>query len=253
MKEDQMKRWIKILITAIVFIGLTVALYFVGFQGDWIKPIIEKSGFLGYIIYIVLQVIITTIMCFVPATTFTFTLLAAQLFGPSVGFILSAIGCWLSSMAMFFVGRKLGEPFVDWLIGKESRIKAQNMISTRATVLVPVMLACPFFPDDAICMVTGMTKMKWWYFAIVAALARTIGVGCTSFLGGDVLNYASFTLLDWIVFINLIIIDAVLVWKLSTKVEQIVKKKQQTKENKEVVIEVKEDSDGEDEVSTLQD
>ena len=225
-----MNKWLKISLTVILFIGLTVALYLVGFQGDWIKPIIESTGVFGYIIYVLLQVLITTIMCFVPATTFTFTLLSVQLFGPLTGFLLSAIGCWLSSMLMFFIGKRFGEPFIDWLVGKPARIKAQNMVSGRATVLVPVMLACPFFPDDAICMVSGLTKMKYWYFAVVAAVCRTIGVGVTAFLGGDLLNYAAFTLLDWFLFINIIVIDAILVWKLSTKVEQWINKKKQKEE-----------------------
>ena len=47
MKEDLMKRWIKILLTVVLFIALTVALYFVGFKGDWIKPIVESTGFFG--------------------------------------------------------------------------------------------------------------------------------------------------------------------------------------------------------------
>ena len=228
-----MKRWIKILLTVVLFIALTVALYFVGFKGDWIKPIVESTGFFGYIIYIIIQVVITTLMTFVPATTFTFTLLATGLFGPVIGFILSAIGCFLSSMLMFFIGDKLGEPFVDWLIGKDIRIKTQERVSGRATVLVPFMLACPFFPDDAICMVSGLTKMKYWYFAICALLCRTIGVGVTAFLGGDILNYSSFSILDWFLFINIIIIDIVLIWKLSTKVEEIVNKRKQIKDKEE--------------------
>lgn len=239
-----MKRWIKISLTAVLFIALTVALYFVGFKGEWIKPIVESAGFFGYVIYILIQIVITTLMTFVPATTFTFTLLAAGLFGPLTGFIVSAIGCFLSSMLMFLIGDKLGEPFVDWLIGKDARIKAQNMVSGRATVLVPVMLACPFFPDDAICMVAGMTKLKYWYFAIVAAICRTIGVGVTAFLGGDVLNYAAFSILDWFLFINIVIIDAILVWKLSTKVEHWINKRKQLKQE-----EVK----NEDDMSTLSD
>ena len=225
-----MKRWIKILLTVLLFIGLTIALYFVGFKGDWIKPIVRGAGLFGYVIYILIQVVITTLMTFVPATTFTFTLLATGLFGPVIGFIVSAIGCFLSSMLMFFIGDKLGEPFVDWLIGKDLRIKTQERVSGRATVLVPFMLACPFFPDDAICMVSGLTKMKYWYFAICALLCRTIGVGVTAFLGGNFLDYASLSILDWFLFIHIVLIDVILIWKLSTKVEQWINKRKQLKE-----------------------
>ena len=60
-----MKRWLKITLTCIVFVGLTVALYLVGFKGDWIKPLVEGAGFWGYIFYVLIQIIVTTFMCFV--------------------------------------------------------------------------------------------------------------------------------------------------------------------------------------------
>ena len=225
-----MSRWIKISLTIILLAGLSVALYFVGFKGDWIKPIVESAGFFGYILFILINIVVTTLMTFVPGMTFTFTLIATQLFGTFAGFIVSAIACFLSSLVKFFIGDKLGEPFVDWLIGKDARLKAQDLVSARATVLVPVMLAFPFFPDDAICMVAGMTKMKYWYFAIVALICRTIGVGVTAFLGGNILDYSSFSLLDWFLFINIILVDVVLIWKLSIKVEEWINKRKQNKE-----------------------
>ena len=230
MMEVKMSRWIKISLTIILLAGLSVALYFVGFKGDWIKPIVESAGFFGYILFILINIVVTTLMTFVPGMTFTFTLIATQLFGTFAGFIVSAIACFLSSLVKFFIGDKLGEPFVDWLIGKDARLKAQDLVSARATVLVPVMLAFPFFPDDAICMVAGMTKMKYWYFAIVALICRTIGVGVTAFLGGNILDYSSFSLLDWFLFINIILVDVVLIWKLSIKVEEWINKRKQNKE-----------------------
>lgn len=236
-----MKRWLKITLTVIIMVGLTLALYFVGFKGEWIKPLVQEAGMAGYLIFILLQVVITTVMCFVPATTFTFSLLAAQLFGTWQGAIVASIACWLSSMLMFTIGDKAGEPFVDWLVGKESRIKAQNMISGRATVLVPTTLLFPFFPDDAICMVAGMTKMKYWYFAIVAALCRTVGVTTTCIFGGDLINYSQFGVFEWVVFINLAIIDVLLVWTLSGLVDKWIKKRQDKKQKKQEVVDEQSD------------
>ena len=229
-----MKRWMKVTLTLVVLTALTVALYFVGFQGDWIKPLVEGTGAFGYIIFLLIMIPIVVFMCFVPATTFTFTLLGTQLFGAVPGFIVCAIGCWISSMIMFTIGDKAGEPLVDWMIGKESRIKTQNMISDRATVLVPFMLLFPFFPDDAICMVAGLTKMKYWYFGVTSALTRTIGIGVTAFLGSGVLDYASFGVFEWIVFINMAIIDVVLVWCLSGILEKWLKKYRSKKEQKKL-------------------
>lgn len=232
-----MKRWLKITLTLFILIALTLAMYFIGFKGDWIKPLVEGAGFWGYIIFLLIMIPIVVFMCFVPATTFTFTLLGTQLFGALPGFIVCAIGCWISSMLMFMIGDKAGEPLVDWMIGKDARIKTQNMISDRATVLVPFMLMFPFFPDDAICMVAGLTKMKYWYFGVTSALTRTIGIGVTAFLGSGILDYASFGSFEWIVFINIALIDVILVWKFSGTVEKWLKQyrtKQEQKKLKEL-------------------
>lgn len=228
-----MPKWLKITLTAIIFVALTVALYLIGFKGDWIKPLVESAGWFGYIIYIILQVVITTLLCFVPATTFTFTLLSTSIFGTLTGLILSVIGCWLSSMTMFLVGRYGGTKLVDWLIGKDARIKAQQMVSDRATVLVPVMLACPFFPDDAICMVSGMTKMNFWYFAVMALFTRSIGVVATG-LGKDftktyIIDVLGNNVILWIMLINIILFDIYVIWKLSSWFEAFMKKKRNKK------------------------
>lgn len=233
-----MKKWVKITLTAIIMIGLIVAFYFIGFKGDWIKPIVKSLGWFGYIIYLIIQVLITTLLCFVPATTFTFTLMSVQLFGVVGGLIVSIIGCFISSIAMFFVGRYGGVKLVDWLIGKEDREKAQVMVSDRATVLVPVMLACPFFPDDAVVMVTGMTTMRFWYFAPMCLITRSIGITLTALLGNDAtIEYIKGALggniVLWVMLANLVLFDVWAIWKFSGYIEKKLKERRMKKENKD--------------------
>lgn len=232
-----MKKYLKITITAIIAILLTVALYLIGFKAEWIRPIIEGAGVWGYFVYLILQIIITTLLCFVPATTFTFTLLAVQLFGVTGGLFISILGCWLSSMIMFLTGRYGGVKLVDWLIGKEGREKAQSMISARAVVLVPVMLVCPFFPDDAICMVSGITKMKFLYFSICALISRSLGITVTALLGNDfTINYIKSALgsniVLWILAINVILFDIYVIWKFSGWIEKLINKHKAKKQEK---------------------
>lgn len=243
-----MKNWLKWLLTIIIFVGLTVALYFVGFKSEWVKPMIESVGIWGYFIYLILQVLITTVCCFVPATTFTFTIMAVQVFGITGGLIISIIGCWISSNVMFAVGRYGGVKLVDWLVGKDSREKAQRMVSDRATVLVPVMLACPFFPDDALCMISGMTKMKWWYFAIISLITRSIGITATALLGNDVtINYIKNALGDnivlWVLAVNVLLFDVWVIWKASGLIEQLLKKRREKIKLKEITEDKKEEEE----------
>lgn len=242
-----MPRWLKWLVTALIFVGLTVGLYFVGFNESskiWIQTAVTNAGWFGYILYVLIQVVVTTIFCFVPATTFTFGIISTQIFSNIyVALALSIIGCWISSVVMFLVGRYGGVKVVDWLVGKEDRIKAQNLISDRATVLVPVMLACPFFPDDAICMVSGMTKMNIWYFLGMSLITRSIGVSVTVLTFGNdiVVNYIKNSLGNnyvlWFMAVNLILFDVYVIWKLSGKIEKILKNRRLKKELKNKVSE----------------
>lgn len=229
-----MPKWLRWVITATILIGFTVAFYFIGLKVEIIENILSKLGWFSYIAYVVIQVIITTIFCFVPATTFTFTLLSVRLFGTIVGLILSIIGCFVSSLAMFLVGRFGGVKLVDWLIGKESREKVQDKVSDRATVLVPVMLACPFFPDDAVVMCCGLTKMKFWYFAPMCLITRSIGITATALLGNDAtLNYIKGALGDnvvlWVMLVNLIAFDIWAIWKFSGVVEKWIQRRRNKK------------------------
>lgn len=232
-----MPKWLKWTITVAAFAVLTAVLYFVGFNESskiWIQEMVNKTGVFGYVLYILLQVIITTIFCFIPATTFTFGLIATQIFSIPTALILSLIGCWLSSIIMFLIGRYGGVKVVDWLVGKESRIKAQDLISDRATVLVPVMLACPFFPDDAIVMVAGMTTMSFWYFLPMCLITRSIGVCTTIFLGNEdtlsyIVNALNGNIVLWFILINIILIDVYAIWKASGKIESILKKHREKK------------------------
>lgn len=237
-----MPKWLKWTLTAVVFIGLTVGLIILTSNDgvkEWIKAAIASVGWFGYILYILIQIIVTTAFCFAPGTTFMFGCIAGQIFILPVGLILSIIGCWISSTIMFLIGRYGGEKLIDWLVGKEDRIKAQNLISDRATVLVPVMLACPFFPDDALCMVSGMTKMNFWYFSVMSLITRSIGVSVTVVLvnkgmidpnDDQALLHKFISVMGnnpvlWIMLVNLIIFDVYAVWKLSSKVEQILKRR----------------------------
>ena len=233
-----MKTWLKWLLTIIIFVGLTAALYVVGFKGDWIKPIVQDLGFLGYILFIIIQVIVTTTCCFVPATTFTFTIMGVQIFGLWKGFIITLIACWISSICMFLIGKYGGTKLVDWLVGQKNREKLQNQVSDRATVLIPIMLLCPFFPDDALCMIAGITKMKVWYFCTVCLASRITCMAMTAFLGNETLiNYLLSTLgnnyILWALAINIVLIDIYAVWKFSGFMEKVIQKHRLKKLNKE--------------------
>ena len=97
------------------------------------------------------------------------------------------------------------------------------------------MFLFPVFPDDALCMAAGMTKMRYWYFAIIVLIFRSIGIATICFLGSSIIKWAELSIIDWFVLINAVIIDIYAVFKISGKIEAKIKSKNSQKEDKDKI------------------
>ncbi len=233
-KQTKKKKILKIVILILVVALISVALFFalkaLGVTDrESLQAIIERCGIWGNVVFVLLFVAVTVLLCFVPATTATFLIVGALIFPPWEAFILCTIAVFISSSLMFFVGDKLGERAVIRLVGKESLEKAQNLIDVKSKLFLPLMFLFPGFPDDALCMVAGMTKMKYWYFATIVAICRTFGVATFVFIGSGVLPFGELNVIEWFMLINILIFDVVLIFKYSDKIEKLIFKKRAEK------------------------
>ena len=169
-----------------------------------------------------------------PGTSATFIAVAIVLFGALNAFIICTISVFLASSLMFLLGNTVGEKAAIKLVGKESLEKAQNLLDMKSKMLLPLMFMFPVFPDDALCMVAGMTKMKYWYFAIVALIFRTIGIATICFLGSGFIDWSTLSLIDWFVLVNVVVFDIVLVFKYQDKLEKFILKRRSKNKNTEI-------------------
>lgn len=233
-----MKNWVKITLTILAVAIISVAAYFIlracGITSiEGLRELITKCGAWGWIVYIILFITSTTLLCFVPGTSATFIAVAIVLFGAWQAFAISAISVFISSSLMFLIGNTLGEKVAGKLVGKEALQKAQDLIDTKSKIFLPLMFLFPVFPDDALCMAAGMTKMRYWYFAIIVLIFRSIGIATICFLGSDIIKWAELSITDWFVLINAVIIDIYAIFKISGKVEAKIKSKSSQKEDKD--------------------
>lgn len=245
-----MKNWLKILLVVLVIAAISIGAYFTlkafGITSiDGLREIIARCGAWGWIVFIALFTLCSTLLCFMPATSATFIAVAIVLFGALKAFIICTISVFIASSLMFMLGNTVGEKAAVKLVGKDSLEKAQNLLDMKSKMLLPLMFLFPVFPDDALCMVAGMTKMKYWYFAIIVLIFRTIGIATICFLGSGLINWAELSIVDWFVLVNVVVFDIVLVFKYQDKLEKFIlrrKQKQTTEENNEktLVVEVEE-------------
>ena len=82
---------------------------------------------------------------------------------------------------------------------------------------LPIFFLVPVIPDEALCLVAGMTKMKYWYLITISIIYHAIEFGIFCFIGSGIIDWSALSLVDWFVFINVIIFDFLLLLKLEKK------------------------------------
>lgn len=229
---SKLKNWVRWLILFLVIIAITVVIWLTlktfGITSvEGLRSLIVKCGAWSWLVFLLLQIIVTTLLCFVPASSMTFIIVSVVLFGAWKGFLISLTGVILSSMAMFLIGRFGGEKLAIKLVGKESLRKAQNLLAIKSKIYLPLMFVFPMFPDDALCMVAGMAKMRWWEFLLIVVFCRSIGVATACFLGSDFINWKALSVIDWFTFISVCLIDIYLIFNISNKIEAKIKQKKE--------------------------
>ena len=227
-----MKKWIKVGLLLLAAVAVSVGIYFIlracGVTNiDKLREIIARCGAWGWIAFIALFTTCSTLLCFMPGTSATFIGVSIVMFGAWKGFAVSTISVFLASSLMFFIGNHFGEKTAIKLVGKESLEKAQNLIDVKSKMLLPLMFLFPVFPDDALCMVAGMTKMRFWYFAVVVAIFRTIGIASICFLGSGLINWAELSLVDWFMLITCCLVWIFAIFKYQHKIEKFITRKKE--------------------------
>lgn len=219
-----MKNWLKLLLVLFVFALISVTLFFIckafGLTDiNSIRNFIESTGKYGIIIFFFIEILTMTIFCFVPILNTAMVVLGMLLFGAKVGFFISWVATFCASSILFFIGDKFGEKFATHLIGKAELEHAQDLIDNKSKLILPLVFIIPGLPDDALCIVAGMTKMKYWYFALVTLIFRGLDTAIVCFLGGNI-NWSALSVLDWVLVVNIVLIDIYLIYKLQKWIER---------------------------------
>lgn len=188
--KEKVKKYLKILVVLLIVAGISVGLYFLlrhfGYTDvDKLKGLLQKTGPWAIIVYIALRVVMTVFLSFMPACSMMFDLLSLATFSylpAPVIFLICFASVVITSVVMDLIGRFGGNKAIVKILGKEDYDEAKGLIQEKGMVYVPVMYLLPIFPDDAICMVSGATKMNFWVHLLEIILCR--GIGCATVIFG---------------------------------------------------------------------
>ena len=227
-KRSQNK-YLRLFLTFLILISILIIGYvIIKTTGVWekinsiekLKAIVESGGVFSFVVFVFLQILQTTILQ-IPAIFVTIA--GTLVFGRWTAFILSFIAVMIGSIIMFWVGRKAGRKFLNWLAGKDAADRWVDRMS-HGKYLFFLMMIFPMFPDDILCVIAGLTNMSFNYFFITNIIARSIGIACTVFFGsGSVIPFTGWGLLVWGIIIFLIAALFYISVKYQNKIDEVVK------------------------------
>lgn len=199
----------KLCLVVLFFLMLsTVILYVLQLSGFWEKinsvedfrAYIGSFGSCAVIIFILMQILQVVVL---PIPGFVAVGAGVLSFGVWKGALFSLIGIMSGSLIAFFLGKFLGYKAVCWLVGKKILDNVLIKVKGKDKFVLTFMFLFPFFPDDVLCFVAGLSSMSNLYFVIMILITRIISVYTTSFsLNGNVIPFNTWWgILIWIVLI----------------------------------------------------
>lgn len=194
---------------------------------ETIQNYIASTGAIAPLVFIFASFMQVT---FIPIPSTVTILAGSYLFGAFNSFLYSYIGIMLGALLAFALGRMVGRPYINWVVGsKEEADEWLSKLRGRENVFLFFAFLLPVFPDDLLCSVAGMLPVKFSTFTIMQLITRTTAIGATLlFMSGEFIPYEGWGL--WVIGILIAIAVAAFVFsmifaeKLNTLFESIVKK-----------------------------
>lgn len=229
MEISPAKKILRIIVVLSALLFVLVLIYFLlEITGLWeklnsvekLQSVILELGFWGRFTFVLLQFLQVT---FIPLPSPVLVIAGTLIYGPFEAGLLSLAGILLGSALAFFIGRVFGKKIVVFMVGKNLADKWEKFLSNCKYTFVLMMLL-PFFPDDVLCLVAGLTNMSWEFFMVTQFITRPIGIFLlTYFSSGQIIPYHGWGLIVWGVFLVLSIIAIVLSSKYNQQIENFLK------------------------------
>lgn len=222
----------KLTIIVLALMALTlICLYLLKISGfldkidsvESLRNYVASFGYMAISIYVILNVLQVVIL---PIPGFIAVATGVALFGPLKTAVFSFLGIVIGSFIAFFTGRIFGSKVVEWLIGAKALSKWEKSIKNKDKLILTFMFLFPFFPDDILCFVAGLTSMSTGYFTVMIIVCRIISVFTTAYsVSGNIIPYNTWWGLSlWGIIIILTIFLTVYLYKNGDKIDKYFKK-----------------------------
>ena len=165
-----MKRWFKwlfLLLAVLLCIGGGLFLWQSGFfsavdSQESLRAYIEDFSPYSHLCFFLIQ-FLSVILAPIPSNVSA--LAGGVLFGTWVSFLLTFSAVAAGSLLVFSLARGLGRDAVTRLVGRKVSEKYLDVIHAKTDIFLVLAFLFPFFPDDVLCILAGLTQISFRRFA----------------------------------------------------------------------------------------
>ena len=129
---------------------------------------IQNLGLWGPVVIFILLVL-QVFLAFIPGQALMIA--CGYIYGFWFGFLLSWFSLFAGGQAAFALARRCGRPFAERWISPEVLSKWDKAAAGQGVGFYALSLVLPIFPNDAMCYVAGLGKIKSHRFTIANSLA----------------------------------------------------------------------------------
>lgn len=187
----QTKQWIYLLIAIVSLISIIIYFKSSGILGymsslEDFKGYIEGLGNKAYIVFFLLQ-LASIIIAPIPSNVSAVA--GSIVFGMWESFIITTLAIISGSAIVFFLSRICGKAFVERFVSDKTLHKYEEIISSpKGEIIIFLMLLLPFFPDDIINFLVGISSISFKRYFIILMLTRPWEILIACALGSEKLS-----------------------------------------------------------------
>ena len=189
--NERLKNFILWAAAILLLGGCVLGLYLTGFfeaasSPESIKAYIEASAPWSHLVFFFLQ-LVSSIVAPIPSNITA--LAGAILFGTIPAFLLTWAAVILGSLIVFSLARALGQDVVGRFVGRKMSARYLDVIRRKRDTFLFLAFLFPFFPDDILCILAGLTEISWKRFLLLCLVARPWGLLVSCAVGGSALEF----------------------------------------------------------------
>lgn len=152
-----------------------------------LREFILQYEFFAPLILFLLQVIQVVIS---PIPGNVTMIIGGSLFGVYYGLLINTLSVYLGSIIAFYLGRKFGKPLILRIVGEGVYQKYNQIFEEKYLISLFMIFLFPLFPDDALCLLTGISSIPTSIFLLLLIVGRFPSILGSTLIGSGLLEFS---------------------------------------------------------------